>query len=43
MRVALRRGDPAYLADPISRRNGQTDDQLRTLLMDTNNWYLPLQ
>ena len=43
MRVALRRGDPAYLADPISRRNGQVDDQLRTLLMDTNNWYLPLQ
>ena len=43
MRVALRRGDPAYLADPISRRNGETDGQLRTLLMDTNNWYLPLQ
>ncbi|MBR4898069.1 MAG: RagB/SusD family nutrient uptake outer membrane protein [Prevotella sp.] len=43
MRVALRRGDPAYLADPISRRNGQADDQLRTLLMDTNNWYLPLK
>lgn len=42
MRVALRRGDPAYLADPISHRNGQADDQLRTLLMDQKNWYLPL-
>ncbi|MCR4602513.1 MAG: RagB/SusD family nutrient uptake outer membrane protein [Prevotella sp.] len=43
MRVALRRGDPAYLADPISRRGADQDGQLRALLMDTNNWYLPLQ
>jgi hypothetical protein len=42
MRVALRRGDPAYLADPVSRRGGAADDQLRALLMDTKNWYLPL-
>ena len=42
MRVALRRGDPSYLADPISRRSGTTDEQLRTLLLDTKNWYLPL-
>lgn len=42
MRVALRRGDAAYLADAVSRRNGQTDEQLRSLLMDTKNWYLPL-
>lgn len=43
MRIALRRGDPAYLADPISRRNGTPDGQLRTLLLDVKNWYLPLQ
>ena len=43
MRVALRRNDPAYLADPVSRRMGTPDDALRTLLMNTNNWYLPRQ
>ena len=42
MRVALRRGDPAYLADAVSRRNGAADEQLRTLLMDRKNWFLPL-
>ena len=41
MRVALRRGDPAYLADPVSRRHGTVDEGLRSLLMSTNNWYLP--
>ena len=43
MRVALRRNDPAYLANPISRRNGEVDENLRTLLMDKQNWYLPLR
>ena len=42
MRVALRRGDASYLADPVSRREGDVDQQLRALLMDTKNWYLPL-
>ena len=42
LRVALRRNDPAYLADPISRRLGETDERLRSLLMDPQNWYLPL-
>ena len=42
MRVALRRGDPAYLAEPVSRRNGEVNDAMRTLLLDTKNWYLPL-
>ena len=42
MRVALRRGDPAYLADPVSRRDGQPDETLRQKLMDTRNWFLPL-
>jgi len=43
MRVALRRNSPEYLAIPVARRNGETDETLRTLLMDTKNWYLPLQ
>ena len=42
MRVALRRGDPSYLATPIARRNGETDNALLQLLMDPKNWYLPL-
>ena len=40
MRVALRRNDPAYLADPVSRRNGDQDDALFMLLSDKANWYL---
>jgi hypothetical protein len=43
MRVALRRNNNAYLAEPVSRRNGDTDDRLRQLLMDRKNWYLPLR
>ena len=43
MRVALRRGDPSYLADPVSRRNGTSDPAVRAHLMDTSNWYLPLK
>lgn len=45
MRVALRRNDPAYLADPVSRRKGEADPEatgLRQKLMDPKNWYLPL-
>ena len=42
MRVALRRGDAAYLADPVSRREGTVDATLRAKLLDTANWYLPL-
>ena len=42
MRVALRRGDPSYLATPVSRRNGETDNALYQQLMDPKNWYLPL-
>ena len=43
MRVALRRNDPAYLADPISLRRGTKNEALRALLMETRNWYLPLR
>ena len=41
MRVALRRGDAAYLADPVSRRNGDKDESLYQLLLNKQNWYLP--
>ncbi len=43
MRVALRRNDPAYLADPVSLRNGKVDNDLRQKLMDPKKWYLPLR
>jgi hypothetical protein len=42
MRIALRRNDPSYLADPISRRDGEKNETLYQLLMDQKNWYLPL-
>ena len=42
MRVALRRNDAAYLAEPISRREGTPNEALRSKLMDNANWYLPL-
>ena len=42
MRVAMRRGDNAYLADPVSMRNGEQDAALRAKLMNQENWYLPL-
>ena len=42
MRVALRRGDPSYLASPIARRSGELDNTIYTRLMDPKNWYLPL-
>ena len=42
MRVALRRNDPAYLANPISHREGTPNEALRSKLMDKTNWYLPL-
>jgi hypothetical protein len=41
MRVALRRNDPTYLADPVSQRNGTVNTDLRQKLMDRKNWYLP--
>jgi hypothetical protein len=43
MRVALRRNDPAYLAKPVSRRASTDSETLYMMLMDKNNWYLPLK
>ncbi|MDO4171715.1 MAG: RagB/SusD family nutrient uptake outer membrane protein [Prevotellaceae bacterium] len=42
MRVAKRRNDPSYLALPISKRDGEKDERVYQRLMDTKNWYLPL-
>ncbi len=41
MRVALRRNDPSYLAEPLSKRDGVKDETVYTRLMDKQNWYLP--
>lgn len=40
MRIALRRSDPAFLADKVARRNGTLDPSLQQRLMNTDNWYL---
>lgn len=43
MRVALRRNDPAYLADKIAHRKGETlsaDENLRARLINPANWYV---
>lgn len=43
MRIALRRNDNTYLATPVSKRSGKSDETLYNLLLDKNNWYLPLK
>ena len=43
MRVAIRRNAPDYLALPISKRNGNIDEGIRSMLQDPKNWYLPLR
>lgn len=45
MRIALRRGDPAYLADRVARRSGwnNPDQAMRSKLMSPSAWYLPLE
>lgn len=40
MRVALRRFDPAYLADRVASRSGSEDPVLRNELLTEENWYL---
>lgn len=42
MRMAMRKGEPEWLADRVSRRNGseQVDTRLKALLSDKNNWFL---
>ena len=43
MRVALRRGDPGYLARRVAMRSGSPDAALQDLLTDTDNWYLRIE
>lgn len=43
MRIALRRNDMSYLALPVAMRDGTRDENIYTLLMDSNNWYLPVK
>ncbi len=42
MRIALRRGDPAYLADRVARRTGTVDAVLQQQLANKDSWYLKL-
>ena len=42
-RVALRRGNPDYLAKQVAKRHtGKIDEKLRSRLQDKNNWFLPV-
>ena len=45
LRIALRRGDPSYLADRVALRMGKDrpDEALRSKLMSPSAWYLPLE
>lgn len=47
VRIALRRNDPAFLADRIYdklKKGGYPEaEQVRAKLMDRNNWFLPLE
>ena len=42
MRVALHRGNPAYLADHVARRSGTVDASLQQKLLTTGSWYMTL-
>lgn len=41
MRVAIRRGDPEYLAEKVSAKYGVNKSVYKGKLMTTSNWYLP--
>ncbi len=43
MRIALRRGDPAFLAKKVASRNSTPDATLLSRLSTTANWYLKLE
>ncbi len=40
MRIAMRRNDPAYLADKVAAKHSGNEQAIRSRLMDENNWYL---
>ncbi|HQK41362.1 MAG TPA: RagB/SusD family nutrient uptake outer membrane protein, partial [Flavobacterium alvei] len=45
VRIALRRNDPAFLADKVydklSKEGNSNASTVRTKLMNVQNWYLP--
>ena len=41
MRMAIRRNDPAYLANTVAEKYTGNKEAIRARLMDMNNWYLP--
>ena len=40
MRIAMRRNDPAYLADKVAAKHTGNEQAIRSKLMDENNWYI---
>ncbi len=40
MRIAMRRNDPAYLANKVAAKHTGNEQAIRSKLMDENNWYL---
>lgn len=42
LRVAHRRGDASYLAERVSKRDGEKNTSLYNKLLNTKNWYFPL-
>jgi len=43
MRIANRRGEPSFLADIVaSKFSGSKREQIRSYLMNPENWYIPL-
>jgi hypothetical protein len=40
MRIAIRRNNPAYLADKVAAKHTGNEQAIRSKLMDENNWYL---
>jgi tetratricopeptide (TPR) repeat protein len=45
VRIARHRNDPAYLAEKVAAKftDEQKQEEVRSRLMDMNNWYLPLK
>lgn len=43
MRIALRRGEPEYLAKAVASRSGKMDADLFSFLSNPENWYLPIE
>ncbi|MDO9154065.1 MAG: RagB/SusD family nutrient uptake outer membrane protein [Paludibacter sp.] len=40
MRLALRRGNPAYLADKIANKHAENKQAIRAKLIDPENWHI---